>query len=80
MEPFAFIVCAGLCKIVPPIEGQPREACIVRMEEARKVAPKARVVCASLDVPYGEVIDSAGEWKTRIPPWADPSRGHANAR
>lgn len=80
MEPFAFVVCAPLCLIVPPLDGQSKEACLYRMQVALAEKPKQRVMCQSLDVPYGEIIDSAGELKTRIPPWADPSRGHATVR
>lgn len=72
MEPFAFIVCAGLCKIVPPLEGQPRDVCLSRMQESLLAAPNTRVICESLDAPYGEVIDSAGKWKAKTPPWLRP--------
>jgi hypothetical protein len=78
MDLFVLVVCAELCKIVPPLDGQPRDICLVRMEDHMQMAPKTRVMCASLDVPYGEVIDSAGTWTRRIPPWADPTRGHAD--
>ncbi len=69
MEPFAFIVCAGLCKIVPPLDGQSRESCLYRMSMSLAADPKTRVACESLDWPYGEVIDSWGIWKPKIPPW-----------
>ncbi len=77
MEPFAFLVCAAVCAIVPPVGGQPREVCVARMEKSLRTDPTTRVICQSLDLPYGEVIDSAGKLKTRSPPWADPSRGWA---
>ena len=77
MEPFAFIVCAGLCKIVPPTDGQSREACLYRMQVALAERPHERVICDSLDAPYGEVFDSAGKWKRRIPPWEDIHTGWA---
>ena len=72
MEPFAFVVCAKLCLIVPPTEGQSREACLYRMQVALAERPGERVMCQSLDVPYGEIIDSAGLIKTKPDPWKGP--------
>ena len=73
MEPFAFIICAGaVCTIEPPASGQSREACMYRYEMSRATDPKTRVICESLDYPYGEVIDSAGLSKPKIPPWERP--------
>lgn len=73
MEPFAFIVCAPLCLIQPPTEGQSREICLARMEASRKAEPDTRVICESLDYPYGDVIDSAGLWKPWSPSWERPA-------
>lgn len=77
MEPFAFIVCAPLCLIQPPMEGQSRETCLARMEASRKAEPDTRVICESLDIPYGDVIDSAGIWKPRTPYWERPAAAAA---
>lgn len=72
MDPFAFVVCAQICLIQPPLEGMPRAECVARMEASLKADPKTRVMCQSLDVPYGEVIDSAGVLKTKPNPWLRP--------
>lgn len=76
MEPFAFIVCAKLCLIVPPRAGQSREMCLYRMQVALAERPGERVICESFDVPYGEIIDSEGKLKTRR---EDPHRGYATS-
>lgn len=77
MEPFAFIVYAPLCLIQAPTEGQSRVVCLYRMQVALAERPHERVICESLDAPYGDVIDSAGKWKRRIPPWEDIHTGWA---
>ena len=49
MELFAFVVCAKLCLIVEPTEGQPLSKCLERMDAHQVAHPDQRVVCQSLE-------------------------------